>query len=748
MAPRLAAISSWGSVIAILASIKAPVCAEAYKTQQYSWYKHYYPRVDQYCFEGCFNAINAITFDYKPVSDNSEDWKVDRCSNKLKINSGFYCAQMYCTVAERRSGLTTLIALCAEVEIRIPTIEEATLPESELHDILVVDHTAAQTTAETPLVVAAIPDAEWQARATRTVRTFYNAWDLGFAFSFLLALFWIFVIAVGITCRILESNRKIAEEHSSNWWLWIRKKLILPATFGNKQAVAIGNIGTIPPRLESILLAVYVVINVVMSFPGYSVFAGHLWYPDQKVQLARYIGDRTGFLSIAQLPMVWVFASRNDPVMWLTGWSFATFNRFHRLVARISVFHAVVHSIAYTAFAVVSDVYAPYKTQAYWRNGVAATVIGCFMLFASIYYLREKYYDLFLVVHIGLSVLFFVTTWYHVIIFDGEFNYFLYPCIAIWGLDRMLRLKSLVLVSVMPRIFKGIKATVTCNPDTDMIRLDVTDFLGNMQIAPGVYYYLYIPDGLRGYESHPFTLCSWRRPAAPNSEPLSPTDVVKEKAIDLSIRPALKGYGTGGEIAHTLLMRPYKGMTGRLQRKLLSRASLGPAQQTVFLEGPYGSKLDLSTYSEVLVVCGGSGITTAISHSHFLVEKNCQTRMHIYWAVPQRELADDICANELASVLNAGRLNMTVHLTSDAEDEEGIADPHRGRSKHRQPYEVILGRPDVEAVMRRHRNLATKSLAILTCGPPQFSDACRAAVVKILGEEGVEVGWYNESMTW
>lgn len=407
-----------------------------------------------------------------------------------------------------------------------------------------------------------------------------------------------------------------------------------------------------------------------------------------------------------------------------------------------------MHSVAWTAFARLFDVYDSYEIQAYWRNGVAATVIGCFMLLASIYYLRENYYDFFLVVHIGLSVLFFVTTWFHVIIFDGEFNYFLYPCIAIWVLDRMLRLKSLVLVSVMPRIFKGVKATVTCNPDTDMIRLDVTAFLGNTQIAPGVYYYLYIPDALRGYESHPFTLCSWRKPQAANSEPLSPADVVKEKESDLSIRPALRDYSTGSEIAHTLLVRPYEGMTGRLQRKLLSKASITPAQQTVFLEGPCGRKLDLSTYSEVLVVCGGSGITAGISHASFLAEKNSQTRMHIYWAVPQRELADDVCANELASVLEAGRLNMTVHLTSDAEDEEGIPEHHRGRSKHRQPYEVILGRPDIEAVMRRHRNLATRNLAILTCGPPQFSDACRAAVVKILGEEGVEVGWYNESMTW
>lgn len=49
------------------------------------------------------------------------------------------------------------------------------------------------------------------------------------------------------------------------------------------------------------------------------------------------------------------------------------------------------------------------------------------MLLFSGYYFREKFYDLFLMVHIGMSIIFFVTLWYHVKIFSGEFNYFLYP---------------------------------------------------------------------------------------------------------------------------------------------------------------------------------------------------------------------------------------------------------------------------------------------------------------------------------
>lgn len=97
-------------------------------------------------------------------------------------------------------------------------------------------------------------------------------------------------------------------------------------------------------------------------------------YSAKKLQLARYVADRTGFLSIAQLPMVWVFAARNDPFLWLTGWSFATYNRFHRWIARISTVHAIVHSIAYSVYSYYSgtpeynDYAAQWKAK-YWYTG-------------------------------------------------------------------------------------------------------------------------------------------------------------------------------------------------------------------------------------------------------------------------------------------------------------------------------------------------------------------------------------------
>ena len=73
------------------------------------------------------------------------------------------------------------------------------------------------------------------------------------------------------------------------------------------------------------------------------------------MQLSRYISDRTGIISYANLSWMWIFAGRNNIFIWATGWQFSTFNLFHRHVARIATIQAIVHSIGYTAFFYIED---------------------------------------------------------------------------------------------------------------------------------------------------------------------------------------------------------------------------------------------------------------------------------------------------------------------------------------------------------------------------------------------------------
>ena len=99
-------------------------------------------------------------------------------------------------------------------------------------------------------------------------------------------------------------------------------------------------------------------------------------YSETKLQLCRYLSDRTGILAIANVPIIWLFATRNDPLLWLTGWSFATYNRFHRWVARVATLQAIAHSIGYSVYSyyVGGGDYAAEWKYRYWYTGQIVSI--------------------------------------------------------------------------------------------------------------------------------------------------------------------------------------------------------------------------------------------------------------------------------------------------------------------------------------------------------------------------------------
>ena len=334
----------------------------------------------------------------------------------------------------------------------------------------------------------------------------------------------------------------------------------------------------------------------------------------------------------------------------------------------------------------------------------------------------------------------------HVRVYDTVYLPWLWPCVAVWVWDRAIRYGRIIYVSILPRIRKGTKAVVTYDSSSEMLRLDVTKFFQGKPAEPGLFYYVYTPGSLRGYESHPFTVCSWAS-ADPDSDLDSPrpdSDELKKEELRVK-NTSISSASPTNNINHSFLIRPYGGYTQRLRNGVASKSSLESGQtgeqreETVFLEGPYGVKLDLSHYSNVLVVAGGSGITAAISHAYHLLSTG-KTSIQVSWAVPQRPLVDDICRNELAAVMRHPRLSMDVHITSG---------PDR-KSDHTvdEPFTITYGRPNVYEIMRDAREKCERDLAIVTCGTPAMADACRAAVVRLLREPGLDVGYYNESMMW
>ena len=102
----------------------------------------------------------------------------------------------------------------------------------------------------------------------------------------------------------------------------------------------------------------------------------------------------------------------------------------------------------------------------------------------------------------------------HVIIFEGRgYDYYLWPVVAIWISDRMLRLARVVYCNLHIRLQLGetqsTHSTATYDPASNVVRLEVIPGSAVHQPTASSFYYLYQPFRFRGWESHPFTLGSW-----------------------------------------------------------------------------------------------------------------------------------------------------------------------------------------------------------------------------------------------
>jgi hypothetical protein len=128
-----------------------------------------------------------------------------------------------------------------------------------------------------------------------------------------------------------------------------KRYLLLPATF------KISHIRrpyylSIPTRSQSILISLYLIINLIFMTVNYHLFDGNTRFANKTLQLQRYITDRAGVLALSQIPLLIAFAGRNNVLIWLTGYHYSTFNVWHKWVARMCTAYTFIHSVVYSAY--------------------------------------------------------------------------------------------------------------------------------------------------------------------------------------------------------------------------------------------------------------------------------------------------------------------------------------------------------------------------------------------------------------
>lgn len=490
---------------------------------------------------------------------------------------------------------------------------------------------------------------------------------------------------------------------------FIQRFVFTPATFKlkNYDPVRMGwfEVGLAPKRIETLIIASFVIITAVLTGIKYYWDSDNTIYPislysseshARRIFISRLVGDRSGIIGTFLMPLLIVLGGRNNFLQWLTGLSFATMIVWHKWISRICIIEILIHTVCWT-IALDARAAQEYR-ELYLVGGTFAFVAMVFILFQTLLFLRRRWYEVFFLFHFGLSVLTIAGLWIH--LKPLGYGPFMYAAVAVWAFDRFVRLIRMSLI--------GLKtAEFTLVEDTIIVKVPIS----NPQFyPPGGHVYLTIPSGLLILQSHPFCY------------------VVHSDHIKM-------------------FAKVKDGLTSLLAKKLVKSPSLSCSKK-VLLDGPYAEPLNVNRYDGALFLASGNGIPGMWSEALEYAQKHRDREVKLVWITRTMEwFVDellDIPANLELVVYQTGI--QTIHQSASDSDKK-LTD-----SKDLQSVSIkvptIQGRPKLEEIINTEAANASTNLAVVVCGHPAMVDEVRAVVARNHWDSAAFVDLFVQLQVW
>lgn len=547
--------------------------------------------------------------------------------------------------------------------------------------------------------ITQVPDKTWETGQVLNYTALISPSDYEFQVSFDNLFDWeehvqstyvITIITVGVGTPLLMTILGYLP-YVSGIFDKLKPYLVYPSTVGTYNVRPLPwLLGNAPTVGQSLYIAMFVVLNIVLSAVSYRGFGRpHPWGFTPAGEIMSYVGYRTGHIAFALLPLTVLFASRNNFLLWLTDWPFSTFLVLHRWVARVCALQAVVHSITLLGAYLSNGGYYTDVHEAYWVWGIVATLCLVILLFQSVAWLRRASYELFLVLHILLTVFAVAGCWYHVMYwngFTGIYEYWIYAVSAVWFFDRLVR--------VFRICRNGICTATVTELGPDIVRVDVEGV--RWTPLPGYHAYAYFPTlvPLRPWENHPFSIINTAILRSQKHVLPSAGSLMQRRSSDINDIEEGKG-----EHAMKTTTTPYSGTTGGVTLYVKNHSGMTKYLRAhrnlpVLFDGPYRGNASggVLKCDRVLLIGGGIGVTG------LLPWVNAHVNVKLAWGIKQ---TSEPLMNDLAMAL------------------ESVADK-----------EVVIGnRLDVRALLEREVRAGWDRVGVVVCGPAGLCDAVRAAVV-------------------
>lgn len=360
----------------------------------------------------------------------------------------------------------------------------------------------------------------------------------------------------------------------------------------------------LPPMGQILLSACNLALVLSLCFYGHRV--------TNKRQY-EMIAVRAGWVTLAQLPLVFLMSGKANIVCWLTGSSYERVNWIHRMAARVMLITATLHMgfffrswdrYDYIATKIGNDVHT--------RRGLGAFFTLLWLVLSSLAPIRGFRYEIFFIQHVISGIGFLVIVWMHI---PKEAKMYLWFPVALWAFDRVVRTLYLVFNSfsvfhrkTQPGTSKS--SAFACralfHPLSDKAtRITVQN--PPFSWKPGQHAFVSC-HSLVPFQSHPFTI----------------TSLPSDGYIEFVVR-AQTG-GTSRFHAHACDLLPPR--TDQCQ--------------TVFIDGPYGQMRPLEQFDTVILIAGSTGASFTTPLLRELVRRKrdgeviVTRRIRLVWVVKGR----------------------------------------------------------------------------------------------------------------
>ncbi|KAI0165461.1 ferric reductase like transmembrane component-domain-containing protein [Hypoxylon sp. FL1284] len=480
---------------------------------------------------------------------------------------------------------------------------------------------------------------------------------------------------------------------------------------------------TPPPMGRVYLLLVYWAVIIYMMVKDAVIFDWNFY---------ERIGYRNAWVTVTQVPLLYLLASRANIVAFIVGTSYERLNWLHRWVARTMFVTATVHGFHFWTGWVQSDlVDIELSMMPTVRYGIGAWGVLLWMTITSFKPFRSMAYELFVIQHILAAIIFLWLVYTHV---PKNALYNVWFAIAALCFDRAVRLGLLVWQNIKLRPNRTcceggqwIGHQTQLSPVGDsMTVLTIKDI--HFKWKPGQHLYLWMPS-VALFEAHPYTIANSHQ--------------MPETCICNSIQ---------------LVVRAHSGFSRRLNRLARKLESSEKKQtMTTLVVGPFGHPAQWDTFETLVLISASTGASYTLPILESVLRSkstSCVKRVDFLLAARQGEevgFYHERLHEAIEKAKSVG-VELTVHIAITGDGQLAalpfLSSSAIGTGHEKQIYEEELkGSSNVEGVdqplmTQPHRPLSgtsTDSHIHHSSSRPDVAGFIRTAVEATGGETGVVV---------